>query len=174
MPHTGECNGDGNRMYSEEERLRTFHNWPVNASDRSAEQAHTGFYFLGPGDMMPCFHCDRTSRHWEHEENPTGEHRRHFPACEFISSDVQRVRTSTDSVDGQLLSQLQRLAAGEQVTPGQAAYPEMESEDIRLTTFSTWPTSASIQPDTLARAGFFYTGTGFYSFVRLNIRFLFG
>ncbi|KAK3518487.1 hypothetical protein QTP70_001479 [Hemibagrus guttatus] len=71
---------------------------------------------------------------------------------------IRAVRASSDSVDGQLLSQLQRLAASEQVTMGQAAYPEMEPEDMRLTTFNTWPTSSSIQPDTLVRAGFFYTG----------------
>ncbi|KAF4078333.1 hypothetical protein AMELA_G00198060 [Ameiurus melas] len=109
--------------------------------------------------MVRCFRCDRTLRHWAHEDSPTGGH---FPAREFKSkrdtSYVPRVRASTDSVDGQLLSQLQHLAAGEQVTTGQAAYPEMEPEDTRLTTFSNWPTGTSIQPDTLARAGFFYTG----------------
>ncbi|XP_053500174.1 baculoviral IAP repeat-containing protein 7 [Ictalurus furcatus] len=162
MLRTGECNSDGNRMHSEEERLSTFHNWPLNDSDRSAELARASFYFLGPGDMVRCFRYDRTLRHWAHDDSPTGGHRRHFPACEFESrtdtSYVRRVRASTDSVDGQLLSQLQRLAADEQVTTSQAAYPDMEPEDTRLTTFSNWPTSSSIQPDTLARAGFFYTG----------------
>lgn len=171
MLRTGECNSDGNRMHSEEERLSTFHNWPLNDSDRSAELARASFYFLGPGDMVRCFRYDRTLRHWAHDDSPTGGHRRHFPACEFESrtdtSYVRRVRASTDSVDGQLLSQLQRLAAGEQVATGQAAYPEMEPEDTRLTTFSNWPTSSSIQPDTLARAGFFYTGSGFTQILTL-------
>uniref|UniRef100_A0A7N8XF89 RING-type E3 ubiquitin transferase n=1 Tax=Mastacembelus armatus TaxID=205130 RepID=A0A7N8XF89_9TELE len=36
----------------------------------------------------------------------------------------------------------------------------MEAEDSRLTTFHNWPTEASVQPDVLARAGFFYTGHG--------------
>ncbi|KAB5546458.1 hypothetical protein PHYPO_G00072260 [Pangasianodon hypophthalmus] len=144
-------------MDREEEPLSTFPDWPLNASDRCAELAP-----LGPGDMVRCCRCDRTPRHCAHEDRATGAHRRHFPARALVSrrdtSFVPRVPASTDSVDGQLLSQLQRLAAGEQVTTGQAAYPEMEPEDTRLTTFSTWPTSSSIQPETLARAGFFYTG----------------
>ncbi len=65
---------------------------------------------------------------------------------------------SVDSVDGQLLSQLQRLTMDEQVLSGQAVYPERESEDSRLSTYHNWPTGASVQPDALAQAGFFYTG----------------
>ncbi|KAG7323198.1 hypothetical protein KOW79_012900 [Hemibagrus wyckioides] len=148
-------------MHNEEERRSTFY-WPLNASDRSAELVRAGFYFLGPGDMVRCFRFNRALRHWAHEDSPPGENQRHFLVCEFVSrrdtSCDPSVRASSDSVDGQLLSQLQRLAASEQVTTGQAAYPEMEPEDMRLTTFSSWPSSSSIQPDTLARAGFFYTG----------------
>lgn len=154
-------------MYSEEERLSTFHNWPVNASDSSAGLARAGYDFLEPGGMVPCFRFDRTLRHWAHEDSPAGEQSRRFCAWELVpkrDTSVPLTSASTDSVDGQLLSQLQRLATGEQVTVGQAAYPEMEPEDTRLTTFSTWPTSSSIQPDTLARAGFFYTGACFYTF----------
>lgn len=51
------------------------------------------------------------------------------------------------------------MTMDDQGTAGQAVYPEMEAEDSRLTTFHNWPTEASIQPDVLARAGFFYTGT---------------
>lgn len=72
-----------------------------------------------------------------------------------------RVRASMDSLDGQLLSLVQHVAAGEQVTTGRAAYPEMEPKDTRLAMFSAWPTSSSIRPDTLASAGFFYTGAYF-------------
>lgn len=160
--------GDVNRMCSEEERLSAFHNWLLNASEGSAGVARTGYNFPGAGDMVRFFRCDTTPRHWANEDSLAEEHGHHFRACEFVArrdTSVPRVRAATDSVDGQLLSQLQRLATGEQVTMGQAAYPEMEPEDTRLTTFSTWPTNSPIQPDTLARAGFFYTGAGFYSFL---------
>lgn len=153
-------------MDREKERRSTFDNWPLNASDISAELARVGLYYVGSGDVMRCFRSNSTLSHWAQDDSATGEHRRHLRACEFVlrsdTSNVPRVQAPTDSVDGQLLSQLQRLSAGEQVTAGQATCPEMEHEDVRLTTFSTWPTSSSIQPDTLARAGFFYTGASYY------------
>ncbi|KAI5095914.1 baculoviral IAP repeat containing 7 isoform X1 [Silurus meridionalis] len=101
--------------------------------------------------MVRIFRCDNTLTSQGHEKTPTDFGSRGNTSYVYV-------RASTDSVDGQLLSQLQRLAAGEQGTTCQAAYPEMEPQDMRLTTFSTWPTSSAIQPDTLTRAGFFYTG----------------
>lgn len=147
-------------MRSEEERLQTFHNWPRDAPVSPAELARAGFHYLGYGDTVQCFCCDGILRHWVHGDTPRGEHERHFPACGLMMGrDVGNVPLgSSDSVDGQLLSQLQRLTVDEQVLSGQAAYPEMESEDNRLSTYQNWPTGASVQPDALARAGFFYTG----------------
>uniref|UniRef100_A0A3Q3RD99 RING-type E3 ubiquitin transferase n=1 Tax=Monopterus albus TaxID=43700 RepID=A0A3Q3RD99_MONAL len=152
------------QMQREEERLQTFQNWPTDAPVTSGELAKAGFFFLGPGDKVQCFCCRGILRCWVHGDSPAAEHKRHFPTCRFILG--QTVRNiplqagSSDSVDGQLLSQLQRMTMDEQETVGQAAYPEMEVEDSRLATFHSWPTEASIQPDVLARAGFFYTGHG--------------
>ncbi len=147
-------------MRSEEERLQTFQNWPTDAPVSPAELARTGFRYLGYGDTVQCFCCNGILKHWVHGDTPRGEHERHFPACGLmLGMDVGNVPLgSTDSVDGQLLSQLQRLTMDEQVLSGLAAYPEMESEDSRLSTYHTWPTGASVQPDALAQAGFFYTG----------------
>ncbi|XP_067302843.1 baculoviral IAP repeat-containing protein 7 isoform X3 [Pseudorasbora parva] len=149
-------------MRSEEERLQTFHNWPGDVPVIPAELARAGFHYLGYGDTVQCFCCEGILRHWVHGDTPRGEHERHFPTCGLmLGRDVGNVPLgSSDSVDGQLLSQLQRLTVDEQVLSGQAVNPEMESEDNRLSTYHNWPTGASVQPDTLARAGFFYTGHG--------------
>ncbi|XP_051516453.1 baculoviral IAP repeat-containing protein 7-like [Myxocyprinus asiaticus] len=149
-------------MRSEEERLKTFKNWSRDAPVSPAELARAGFFYLGCGDTVQCFCCDGILRHWVNGDTPLGEHERYFPTCGFvIGRDVGNVPLgSSDSVDGLLLSQLQRLTVDEQVVSGQAMYPEMESEDNRLATYHNWPTGASVQPDTLARAGFFYTGHG--------------
>ncbi|KAI4873752.1 hypothetical protein NFI96_010610 [Prochilodus magdalenae] len=151
-------------MHSEEERLRTFQQWPRDAAVNPADLARAGFYFLGRGDTVQCFCCAGVLRCWVRGDEPLGEHKRHFPSCLFVLGrnvgNVPRPPGSPDSVDGQLLSQLQRMGVDEQVAGGQAVYPEMESEDTRLTTFHNWPTGASVQPDILARAGFFYTGHG--------------
>ena len=150
------------RMRRETERLRTFQNWPANAPVTSGELARAGFFFLGPGDKVQCFCCGGILRCWVHGDSPAAEHRRHFPTCSFILGqavgNIPLQVGFSDSVDGQLLSQLQRMTMDDQGTAGQAVYPEMEAEDSRLTTFHNWPTEASIQPDVLARAGFFYTG----------------
>ncbi|XP_043080366.1 baculoviral IAP repeat-containing protein 7 isoform X2 [Puntigrus tetrazona] len=148
-------------MRSEEERLKTFRNWPTDAPVSPSELARAGFHYLGYGDTVRCFCCDGVLRHWAHGDTPRGEHERHFPACGLmLGRDVGNVPLRSDSVDGQLLSQLQRLTVDEQVLSGQAVYPEMESEDSRLSTYRGWPTGASVQPDALAHAGFFYTGHG--------------
>ncbi|KAL6482573.1 hypothetical protein MHYP_G00074450 [Metynnis hypsauchen] len=151
-------------MRSEEERLRSFQLWPPGAPVTAADLARAGFYFLGHEDSVQCFCCDGVLRCWVRGDEPLHEHKRHFPTCRFVLGrdvgNIPRPPGPPDSVDGQLLSQLQRMGVDEQIAGGQAVYPEMESEDTRLTTFHNWPTGASVQPTTLARAGFFYTGHG--------------
>ncbi|XP_041112537.1 baculoviral IAP repeat-containing protein 7 isoform X1 [Polyodon spathula] len=150
-------------MRREQERLRTFHAWPSDAPVSSAELAKAGFFFLGPGDKVQCFCCGGILREWVGGDSPWNEHVRHFPTCSFILGrnvgNIPHVITqgASDSVDGQFLSQLQRMAV-EEVSGGQPVYPEMETEQSRVTTFHTWPPHATVQPEILARAGFFYTG----------------
>uniref|UniRef100_A0A673A873 RING-type E3 ubiquitin transferase n=1 Tax=Sphaeramia orbicularis TaxID=375764 RepID=A0A673A873_9TELE len=148
----------------EGERLQTFQNWPTDAPVTSGDLAKAGFFFVGPGDKVQCFCCGGILRCWIHGDSPAAEHKRHFPTCSFMMGqavgNIPLQAGSSDSVDGQLLSQLQRMTMDDQGTAGQAVYPEMEAEDSRLTTFHNWPTDASVQPDVLARAGFFYTGHG--------------
>lgn len=151
------------QMRREGERIQTFQDWPEDAPVTSRELAKAGFFFLGPGDKVQCFCCGGILRRWVEGDSPVAEHKRHFPTCSFILGravgNIPLQGGSSDSVDGQLLSQLQRMTMDDQGTAGQAVYPEMEAEDSRLTTFHNWPTEASVQPDVLARAGFFYTGT---------------
>uniref|UniRef100_A0A3B4A3B5 RING-type E3 ubiquitin transferase n=1 Tax=Periophthalmus magnuspinnatus TaxID=409849 RepID=A0A3B4A3B5_9GOBI len=146
------------------DRLQTFQTWPLDAPVRSTDLAKAGFFYLGPGDEVQCFCCGGILRCWVHGDSPVTEHKRHFPTCNFILGrtvgNIPLQDGSSDSVDGQLLSQLQRMTMDDQGTMGQAVYPEMDEEDTRLTTFHNWPTEASVQPDVLARAGFFYTGHG--------------
>lgn len=149
-------------MREERKRLRTFQNWPADAPVTSEDLAKAGFFFLGRRDEVRCFCCGGVLRYWEPGDSPDAEHKRHFPSCSFALGravgNVPLQTGSSDSVDGQLLSQLQRMTMDDQGTAGQAVFPEMEAEDSRLTTFHNWPEEASVQPDVLARAGFFYTG----------------
>uniref|UniRef100_H3CEA9 RING-type E3 ubiquitin transferase n=1 Tax=Tetraodon nigroviridis TaxID=99883 RepID=H3CEA9_TETNG len=127
-------------MRREKDRIRTFREWPADAAVAPADLAKAGFFFLGPRDAVQCFCCGGILRCWVQGDSPGDEHRRHFPTCCFILGravgNIPLQAGSSDSVD------------------------EMEAEDSRLTTFHNWPTEASVQPDVLARAGFFYTGHG--------------
>uniref|UniRef100_A0A8C6MIB2 RING-type E3 ubiquitin transferase n=1 Tax=Nothobranchius furzeri TaxID=105023 RepID=A0A8C6MIB2_NOTFU len=155
---------DEPQMRREEERLQTFQDWPEDAPVTAGDLAKAGFFFLGHRDKVQCFCCGGILKCWVHGDSPASEHKRHFPTCCFIMGqavgNIPLQADSSDSVDGQLLSQIQRMTMDDQGTAGQAIYPEMEAEDSRLTTFHNWPTEASVQPDVLARAGFFYTGHG--------------
>ncbi|XP_021422559.2 baculoviral IAP repeat-containing protein 7 isoform X3 [Oncorhynchus mykiss] len=155
------------QMRGEEERLRTFENWPGDAPVTATNLARAGFFFLEPDDKVKCFCCGGILRYWVHGDSPIVEHKRHFPTCSLVMGRaVGNIPlyvvpgSPSDSVDGQLLSQLQRMTVDDQGAAGQAVYPEMESEESRLTTFHNWPTGAAVQPDVLSRAGFFYTGHG--------------
>ncbi|XP_021444554.2 baculoviral IAP repeat-containing protein 7 isoform X1 [Oncorhynchus mykiss] len=155
------------QMRGEEERIRTFENWRRDTPVTAGNLARAGFYFLGPEDKVQCFCCGGILRYWVHGDSPIVEHKRHFPTCSFVlGRAVGNIplsvvsRSPSDSVDGQLLSQLQRMTVDDQGTAGQAVYPEMELEESRLTTFHNWHTGAAVQPNVLARAGFFYTGHG--------------
>nr|XP_034349683.1 baculoviral IAP repeat-containing protein 7 isoform X5 [Arvicanthis niloticus] len=67
-----------------------------------------------------------------------------------------------DCLDGQILGQLRPLSEEEESSEatflGEPAFPEMDSEDLRLASFYDWPATAGIQPEPLAAAGFFHTG----------------
>ncbi|XP_055452272.1 baculoviral IAP repeat-containing protein 7 [Psammomys obesus] len=61
-----------------------------------------------------------------------------------------------DCLDGQILGQLR--PGSEEEDSFEPAFPEMDSEDLRLASFYNWPSTAGIQPEPLAAAGFFHTG----------------
>uniref|UniRef100_H3B1U1 RING-type E3 ubiquitin transferase n=1 Tax=Latimeria chalumnae TaxID=7897 RepID=H3B1U1_LATCH len=151
-------------MKREDNRLKTFQSWPRDSPVSAAELAKAGFFFLGPSDRVQCFCCRGILTEWVLGDRPLQEHRKHFPNCEFVlgreAGNVPMVQAPrpTDAVDGQILGQIQRMSVEDVVLASQPVYPEMETEQTRLGTFQNWPSYASIQPELLARAGFFFTG----------------
>nr|XP_014342410.1 PREDICTED: baculoviral IAP repeat-containing protein 7 [Latimeria chalumnae] len=150
-------------MKREDNRLKTFQSWPRDSPVSAAELAKAGFFFLGPSDRVQCFCCRGILTEWVLGDRPLQEHRKHFPNCEFVlgreAGNVPMVQAPrpTDAVDGQILGQIQRMSVEDVVLASQPVYPEMETEQTRLGTFQNWPSYASIQPELLARAGFFFT-----------------
>ncbi|XP_019477770.1 baculoviral IAP repeat-containing protein 7 isoform X3 [Meleagris gallopavo] len=159
------CQLFNSSMRDEARRLRTFSQWPRSSPVSAWDLAKAGFFFVGPGDQVQCFSCGGILKDWEPGDCPIVEHLKFFPFCKFIYHGAvwnQQVPLQGvfDSVDGQFLSLLQRIDSEETALPNQPEYPEMVTEEMRLSTFQNWPQYTEMRPEQLARAGFFYTGQG--------------
>ncbi|KAF2975885.1 hypothetical protein EK904_008942 [Melospiza melodia maxima] len=137
-------------MCSEETRLKSFHNWPLNGQLTPQELANAGFYYTGVGDQVACFCCGGKLKNWEPGDRAWSEHKRHFPKCLFVlGRDVGNV--SSESVPSELgVSGLNN-----------AQYPRnpsMAKYGKRLQTFLSW--IYPVDKEQLAEAGFYSIGKG--------------
>ncbi|KAJ8254928.1 hypothetical protein GJAV_G00198950 [Gymnothorax javanicus] len=124
-------------MRSEEARLRSFEGWPTEAPVRPRALAQAGLYYLGTRDRVQCFCCGGMLASWEPGDEPWSEHERLFPHCFFIlGHDV-----------GNEPSQQQGEASG-----------SMDTFEDRLQSFSG--VQHPVDPERLARAGFYSLGAG--------------
>ncbi|NXO56196.1 BIR7B protein, partial [Aramus guarauna] len=153
-------------MRNEARRLRTFWQWPGTSPVSAQDLVKAGFFFVGPRDEVQCFCCGGVLKDWGPGDCPIAEHLKFFPSCRFISGEdvgnqeMLPLQEIFDTVDGQFLSFLQGIDSEETALPGEPEYPEMVTEEMRLTTFQNWPQHTDVHPEQLARAGFFYTGQG--------------
>ncbi|XP_010147747.1 PREDICTED: baculoviral IAP repeat-containing protein 7 [Eurypyga helias] len=153
-------------MRSEARRLRTFRQWPSTSPVSARDLVKAGFFFVGPRDEVQCFCCGGVLKDWGPGDCPVVEHLKFFPSCKFIcgedvgNQEMFPLQEIFDTVDGQLLSLLQGIDSEETALPNEPEYPEMVTEEMRLTTFQNWPQYTDMHPEQLARAGFFYTGQG--------------
>ncbi|NXN42563.1 XIAP ligase, partial [Rhinoptilus africanus] len=63
-------------------RLQTFLTWiyPVDKE----QLAEAGFYSVGNGDHVVCFHCGGGLQEWKENEDPWDQHAKWFPGCRFV------------------------------------------------------------------------------------------
>ncbi|KAK6305840.1 hypothetical protein J4Q44_G00246200 [Coregonus suidteri] len=73
-------------MRREQDRLDSFHSWPLSIITPS-ELAKAGFYYLGQGDRVACFTCGGQLSNWEPGDRAVSEHQRHYPNCRFVRGD---------------------------------------------------------------------------------------
>ncbi|XP_010294730.1 PREDICTED: baculoviral IAP repeat-containing protein 7 [Phaethon lepturus] len=153
-------------MRNEARRLRTFWQWPGTSPVSARDLVKAGFFFVGPRDEVQCFCCGGVLKDWGPGDCPVAEHLKFFPSCKFIcgedvgNQEMLPLQEIFDTVDGQFLSLLQGIDSEEAGLPNEPEYPEMVTEEMRLSTFQHWPQYTDMQPEQLARAGFFYTGQG--------------
>ncbi|KAF1412442.1 Baculoviral IAP repeat-containing protein 7-B, partial [Spheniscus magellanicus] len=152
------------RMRNEARRLRTFRQWPGNSPVSARDLVKAGFFFVGPRDEVQCFCCGGVLKDWGSGDCPIAEHLKFFPSCKFIcgedvgNQEMLPLQEIFDTVDGQFLSVLQGIESEATALPNEPEYPEMVTEEMRLSTFQNWPQYTDTHPEQLARAGFFYTG----------------
>lgn len=142
-----ETNASSDMRY-EEKRLRSFQGFPSSCPVQPAELAQAGFYFTGKSDAVQCFSCHIALRGWEKGDTAEGEHRRHNPFCSFLNG--------TDTINvpiEQCVSLAEAVQTMEPQRPQNAQF-----EHIRIASFKNWPSSAPVNAEDLAEAGFYYTG----------------
>ncbi|NWI56559.1 BIR7B protein, partial [Calyptomena viridis] len=153
-------------MRSVARRLRTFQQWPHTSPVSARDLVEAGFFYVGPRDEVQCFCCGGVLKDWRPGDCPIIEHLNFFPSCKYIcgedvgNQEMLSLQQIFDTVDGQFLSLLQGIVSEETALPNEPEYPEMVTEEMRLSTFQNWPQNSDLHPEQLARAGFFYTGQG--------------
>ncbi|NXS09261.1 XIAP ligase, partial [Neodrepanis coruscans] len=137
-------------MCSEETRLKSFHNWPLNGQLTPKELATAGFYYTGLGDQVACFCCGGKLKNWEPSDRAWSEHKRHFPKCLFVlGRDVGNV--PSESVPAEFgMSGLNNAQ--------HPRNPSMAKYGRRLQTFVSWV--YPVDKEQLAEAGFYSIGNG--------------
>lgn len=68
----------------ESNRLAAFESWTVPFIDKKL-LARTGFYYIGPNDLVKCFYCKVEIGMWEPDDNVINEHLKWSPSCRLIS-----------------------------------------------------------------------------------------
>ncbi|XP_068890475.1 baculoviral IAP repeat-containing protein 7 isoform X1 [Aphelocoma coerulescens] len=165
-PRGAHCQLFDSSMRNMAMRLRTFQQWPRTAPVSARDLAKAGFFYVGPRDEVQCFCCGGVLKDWRPIDCPIIEHMKFFPSCKYIcgedvgNQEVLSLQEIFDTVDGQFLSLLQGIVSEETALPNEPEYPEMVTEEMRLSTFENWPQNSHMHPEQLARAGFFYTGQG--------------
>lgn len=67
----------------EDERLKTFDNWPLEWLNKR-ELAQTGLFYTGDDDKVKCYFCEVEIGRWEREDQPVNEHLRFSPNCPLL------------------------------------------------------------------------------------------
>lgn len=134
-------------MKTEEARLQTFSSWPSNAPVRPRDLAQAGFYYLMEDDRVQCFCCGGMLGGWEQGDTAWEEHSKHYPICFFIL--------------GHDVGNIPLLRGTEEEERGSRQHTNrrvpMESFEERLNSFAV--VQHPVDPEKLARAGFYSKGT---------------
>ncbi|XP_024139825.1 E3 ubiquitin-protein ligase XIAP isoform X1 [Oryzias melastigma] len=168
LSQDGNWESDSTTDYSQiKNRLKSFCNSSWSQKVSPERLALAGFFFTGDSDRVRCFSCQETVENWSQEDAPVDRHKEVSPSCMFLRcthnnsfKSNPHMPLSNGSLNDETAAYMDyqlRTKAVVDETP----YPRnqnMKSEEARLKTFSSWPSSAPVRPRDLAQAGFFYLG----------------
>ncbi|XP_072006854.1 baculoviral IAP repeat-containing protein 1-like [Engystomops pustulosus] len=138
-------NGPICTMRSEAKRLRSL--LPLNPKSTWSpkELASAGFFNTGVKDSCQCFCCGLVFCTQSLSVTPIEKHKKFNPDCAFIQG-----------IDVGNISKYDIRPQSIEISPSDH---RMQDEQARLQTFSCWPPYTLMEPDVLAQAGLFFTGT---------------
>lgn len=134
-------------MNVEENRLRTFSDWPANAAVDAARIAKAGFFYSGRALEVQCFLCGIKISDWNYSDQAMVRHRQAAPDCPFVQNSSNTCNVPLIPVS---TNQSELPSSSREVSP------EYKTVSQRLQTFANWPISSVVSPDKLAKAGFYY------------------
>ncbi|XP_047365304.1 baculoviral IAP repeat-containing protein 7-like isoform X2 [Vespa velutina] len=158
-------------MNVEENRLRTFADWPTHAAVSADRIAKAGFYYSGIGLEVQCFLCGTKISEWNYGDQAVTRHRQAAPDCPFVlnpsnTCNIPLLPASANDRDLSSSSSSVEQAQSENVTEYQCYLstavrsndPQRQYKTLRqrLESFANWPVSNIVSPDKLAKAGFYY------------------
>ncbi|KAG8598490.1 hypothetical protein GDO81_002630 [Engystomops pustulosus] len=132
-------------MRSEAKRLRSL--LPLNPKSTWSpkELASAGFFNTGVKDSCQCFCCGLVFCTQSLSVTPIEKHKKFNPDCAFIQG-----------IDVGNISKYDIRPQSIALSPSDH---RMQDVQARLQTFSCWPPYTFMEPDILAQAGLFFTGT---------------
>ncbi|EDV40748.1 uncharacterized protein Dana_GF10661, isoform B [Drosophila ananassae] len=90
-----------NNFNREEDRLKSFINWPLDWLDK-CQLAQTGMYYTNVDDKVKCYFCGVEIGRWEPEDQPVPEHQRWSPNCPLL----RRRTTNNVPLNGEALDRV--------------------------------------------------------------------
>lgn len=69
----------------QDNRIKTFKNWPTSVEQKPDDLSEAGFYYSGFDDCVVCFNCFVSIRQWEKSDNAWEEHYKYSPTCSYLT-----------------------------------------------------------------------------------------
>ncbi|MDP0561782.1 MAG: RING-HC finger protein [Candidatus Endonucleobacter sp. (ex Gigantidas childressi)] len=168
-------------------RVSSYSGWPSYLDISPRAMADAGFFYAGYSDYTRCFDCGGGLRNWESGDDPYVEHARWFPDCSYLlekkgkyfvdavrkkqkeyarneAGDQQSLNTSTKPENVIAHTASNNTAENALVKncnngiTKPLKYPAYSLMIDRELTYTGWPSYLDQTPQTMAEAGFLYSG----------------